>query len=344
MLETPAPTYRVKLPGGRRRAISTAGALWQTVDEIARWYLRRAARSTAAASPDRDEDDSLLRQIGTAVFRLLAPEKVHEYAALLQIAPEVWEAYYALTDEDEDEEPTPRHIFDVTLRESIIDHLAARWEELESPAELAAHLWHPEELVVFTQEEVRAIGGASDTDPWMDQDGSAAPGNGYVFPLKYLDALEGLRIPAGVTGARRWGMWIDGYLPDALATFQEVLGQRCLWRAWPVSDFALALPGEGYALPLDDPLLRQLAQAIPLEETFLSLADLRLTFIEIEQGYLIAQDEQGQFQAWWRLPDDGLVIEGPQVALAYEGDLYCWCASRPTVEEIRQLVAHELGK
>jgi hypothetical protein len=337
----PVPRYRIDLPGGRSRTVETAEALWRAVNEIALWYLRRAVRAQGAGA--LEEDDELRRRIGASVFGHLVPRTVQEYAALIQLDEGIWEAFYPQSDEDEQEEPTPRHVFDTTLRESIIDHLYNA-ESFPHPSQFSIQRY-PEELVVFTEEEALAIVEASDEDPWTDMDESLAPGNGFVFPVKYLDALEGLVIPAGITGSRRWGLWIDGYLPaDVLASFQEVLGQRRLWRAWSACDFALVLPDEGYEAPMDDPVLQQLEEAVPLEEAFHSLADLQLTFVELEQGYLVARNAQGQFEAWWRLPDDGQVIGDPLVKLEYEGDLYSRCDTRETLGEIRQLIEHELGK
>jgi len=206
-----------------------------------------------------------------------------------------------------------------------------------------------EELVTYTQEEAQKILDSSDSNPWLDQGVNDALGYGYVLPVNYLDTLpEGTVIPNEIRGRHQLGLFIDGTLSkEVLQRLQGILGEARIWRCWPDSDFALVLPVSTYATPMDDPLLAELALAIPLEEAFRSLSDVKRTFIELHEGYLIAQNEQRQFETWWMLPDGRGIDEGltelPPI-VEYQGDLYSYGNVYPSKEEIYPAIRHEIEK
>jgi hypothetical protein len=129
-------SYRVRLPGGDEHEIATTEHFWQAVDEAALWYLRLSPEKRRDTQQAVDEDASLPQQVGTAVAAVMCPRSIRDYAALILIDEgQIWESYYASSDEDEENEPTPRQIFDVTLRESIVRHLEEHWEDLEERAQ-----------------------------------------------------------------------------------------------------------------------------------------------------------------------------------------------------------------
>lgn len=209
--------------------------------------------------------------------------------------------------------------------------------------------YYLEEIVVFSQEEADAMLAASEQSPWMDQGINEAVGPGYVLPVKYLGMLpEGISIPQGVTGTRRWGLFIDGPLSnEVLQLFQGILSEQRTWRAWPDSDFALLVPDSVYVNPMDDPLLEQLAQAVPLEEAFRTLEDLKRTFADVHEGYLIVQNEQGQFETWPMLPDGrGVDVDLSELlpVVEYQGDLYSYGNTYSTKEELYSYIQHEIEK
>ena len=203
------------------------------------------------------------------------------------------------------------------------------------------------ELVVFTEDEALAIVGASALDPWLDQGANESAGHGFVLAARDTEQLEeDVVIPAGVTGNRRLGLWIDGSLADVLYHFQAILGTLRTWRAWPDSDLALVVPDPAYADPLDDPVLAQLAQALALAAVH-TLEDLRLAFVDLYEGYLIVWNERGQFETWELLPDgrglNASLTEQSRV-LSYEGELYSYGNAYPSREESEQAIREELGK
>jgi hypothetical protein len=215
-------------------------------------------------------------------------------------------------------------------------------------AQAAPLLRYTEEMVVFTREEAQAILKASELDPWLDQGITPAPGHGIVLAMKHTQLGEDVVIPAGITGTRRIGLMIDGYLSDVLQHFEAILGEQRTWRAWPESDFALVVPDPAYRSPLDDPLLAHLAERLALEEAFSSLEDVNLTFVDLGGGYLIARNEQGRFETWNMLPD-GRGMDDADLAEAlpvveYLGNLYRYGNTYGTLAEVYSLIEKEQEK
>ena len=206
-----------------------------------------------------------------------------------------------------------------------------------------------EEMVVFSQDEADAILAASQQSPWMDRGINEAAGVGYVLLATYLDGLpEGVVIVDSAQGSRRRGLFIDGPLSnETLQLFQDILAGQRTWRAWPDSDFALVVPDIAYVYPGDDPLIAQLTQAVPLEEVFHTLEDLKLTFVTLYEGYLIVQNELGEFQTWSMLPDGRGIDEDISQyfpVLEYRGDLYGYGKTYSTREETDSAIRYEIGK
>ena len=203
------------------------------------------------------------------------------------------------------------------------------------------------ELVVFTEDEALAIQDASALDPWLDQGANESAGHGFVLAARDTEQLEeDVVIPAGVTGSRRIGLWIDGSLADVLHHFQSILGTQRTWRAWPASDLALVVPDPAYADPPDDPVLARLAQALALAEVY-TLEDLRLAFVDLYEGYLVVWNERGQFETWQMLPDGrGLDLDLTEryPVLSYQGDLYSYGNTYPSREESEQAIRKEMEK
>jgi hypothetical protein len=204
-----------------------------------------------------------------------------------------------------------------------------------------------QELVVFTEEEARAIRDASELDPWEDLDASEAVGHGYVLAARHTEQPdEDVVIPAGVTGVRRVGLWIDGTLTDVLHHFESRLGEHRTWRAWPNCDLALVVADSAFPNPMDDPLLIQLAQAMGMA-VVVTTEDLKLSFVDLCEGYLIACNEQGWYETWEILPDgrgfDASLTERAP-ALTYEGDLYSYGNSYQTRELAEAAIEREVGK
>lgn len=201
-----------------------------------------------------------------------------------------------------------------------------------------------EELVVFTREEAQAILAASEQSPWMDQGINETIGQGHVLPAKYLSTLpEGVIVPKGVTGIRRVGLFIDGSLSEVVPQFSAILGERRIWCAWPDSDFALVVPDSAYEHPMTDPVLEQLVQAASLEEMFHTLEDIHLTFVDLYEGYLIAQNESGVFEVWPLLPD-GEDSTDYLLVVQHECSLYRYGNTYQSKEEIYPRIQHEIEK
>lgn len=124
-----APSYRVPLPDGTVRTVTTAQVFWQAVDADARWYLHLPAEQQALALAGYDSEAGQIQQIGAAVTNAVTPSDASGYAALSHIVPDIWETSYPHAVAADDADPTPARIFDVTLHEMIIEHLAASLAE-----------------------------------------------------------------------------------------------------------------------------------------------------------------------------------------------------------------------
>lgn len=203
------------------------------------------------------------------------------------------------------------------------------------------------ELVVFSEEEVLAIVGASALDPWLGQGANASAGHGFVLAARVTSQLEeDVVIPSGVTGSRRWGVWIDGALADALPHFRSILGAGRTWRAWPESDLALVVADAAYENPREDPLIALLAQTLAFVEVH-DLEELRLAFVDLFEGYLLVWNERGQFETWAMLPDgrglDADLAEHAPV-LSYQGDLFAYGNAYQSREDAEQAIRKELEK
>lgn len=206
--------------------------------------------------------------------------------------------------------------------------------------------YYLKDLVVFAQEEADALLAGSKQNPWLDQGINETIGHGYVLSATHLSILpEGMIIPESVIGTHRWGLFIDGYLPDVLQHFRDIFGELRTWRAWPDSGFALIVPDLAYTVPMDDPVLERLAQAVSLQRAFHTLEALNLTFVDLYEGYLIVENEQRQFETWWMLPnwqgiDEDLSNLLPVVE--YDSNLYSYGSTSFAKEEIYSRIQIEV--
>jgi hypothetical protein len=129
--------YHVRLPVGREVEIASQEDFWEVVDTLALWFMRLPSDEQEKELRDRciEEEAEVARQIGAVVASIVCPRQVEDYAALLVLdRGSIWETFYALSDADEKTEPTPRHVFDCTLRECIIAEIESNWEELVDEA------------------------------------------------------------------------------------------------------------------------------------------------------------------------------------------------------------------
>ena len=103
------------------------------------------------------------------------------------------------------------------------------------------------------------------------------------------------------------------------------------------------MPDSAYEHPMTDPVLEQFVQAVSLEELFHTLEDFHLTFIDLYEGYLIVQNQDGAFEVWPLLQDGEESTEFLPV-VQHEGCLYRYSNTYQSKEEIYPRIQHEIGK
>ena len=116
-------TYHITLPDGTPRTVSTALAFWQAIDDSASWYLCLPAEEQVRALEAYQNENTIMGKIGAAIADHITPTTLDGYRAFLQLLPDVWETSYPYVLLEDDEDPTPRHVFDLALAEMVKDHL-----------------------------------------------------------------------------------------------------------------------------------------------------------------------------------------------------------------------------
>lgn len=117
------PFYHVTLPDTSERDIATEENFWQAVDTAVVWYRSLSAEKQKQALKVFDEENELILKICAAVASNLTPVTLPDYAALIQIVPDLWYTSSPSAILEDDDDPSLCHVFDVALRLLIKNHL-----------------------------------------------------------------------------------------------------------------------------------------------------------------------------------------------------------------------------